>query len=156
MTDLTQAKFTRTSSAERIFLIGLVIWILAQLIRLIAIPLIISVSEGLDALGWMYPAVLDVVAAVLAVPLAFAVWKWRGFTVWTLTVIYLTLSIVDHIGALTNLTLIGEPKAFEELNGGNNPYTAPIVQTALDVLFLYLLLLPKYRRIFFELKEVGD
>ena len=69
MTDLTQAKFTRTSSAERIFLIGLVIWILAQLIRLIAIPLIISVSEGLDALGWMYPAVLDVVAAVLALSL---------------------------------------------------------------------------------------
>ena len=92
MTDLTQAKFTRTSSAERIFLIGLVIWILAQLIRLIAIPLIINVSDGLDALGWMYPAVLDVVAAILAVPLAFAIWKWRGFTVWTLTVIYLTLS----------------------------------------------------------------
>ena len=62
MTDLTQTKFNRTSGAERIFLIGLVIWILAQLIRLIAIPLIISVSEGLDALGWMYPAVLDVVS----------------------------------------------------------------------------------------------
>ena len=75
MADLSQEKFNLTSGTERIFLIGLVIWILAQLIRLIAIPLIISVSEGLDALGWMYPAVLDVVAAVLAVPLAFSVWK---------------------------------------------------------------------------------
>jgi hypothetical protein len=137
----------------KVFLVALSFWISAQLIRFIAIPLIISVNEGIDAPGWMYPAVLDVVAAALAVPLIFAIWRWRGFTVWTLTIVYFTLSIIDHIGALTNLTLIGEPIAFEQFNGGGNPFTAPVVQTALDVAFLGLLLMPKFRGLFFQLSN---
>ena len=76
-----------------------------------------------------------------------------GFTVWTLTIVYFTLSIVDHIGALTNLTLIGEPIAFEEFNGGGNPYTAPVVQTVLDVIFFGLLLMPRFRDLFFRLSK---
>ncbi|MEY8099952.1 hypothetical protein AB9F29_21650, partial [Falsihalocynthiibacter sp. S25ZX9] len=95
----------------KIFLTALVVWILAQLIRFIAIQLITRVANGIDAPSWMYPAILDVVTAILAVPLAIAIWKWRWYTVWTLTIVYFTLSIVDHIGALTNLTLIGEPIA---------------------------------------------
>ena len=153
MAETMKSELGAVKGAEKVFLIGLVIWILAQLIRLIAIPLITSVKDGVDAAGWMYPAVLDVVAAVLAVPLAMAVWKWRGFTVWTLTIVYLTLSIVDHIGALTNLTLIGAPVAFEQFNEGQNPYTAPVIQTLFDIIFFYLLLLPRYRKLFFELKE---
>ncbi len=137
----------------KIFLVGLIVWILAQLIRFIAIPLITSVANGIDAAGWMYPAILDVVAAAFAIPLAIAVWKWRGFTVWTLTIFYFTLSIVDHIGALTNLTLIGEPIAFEQLNGGGNPYTAPVVQTVLDVIVSGSLLLPRFRSLFFQLEN---
>ena len=136
---------------DKIFIVALAIWLLAQLIRLIAIPLITSVADGIDAPGWMYPAILDVVAAVLAVPLVFALWKWRGFTVWTLTIVYLTLSIVDHIGALTNLTMIGEPLAFEQFSGGGNPYVAPVIQTAFDVLFFGLMLMPRFRDIFFKL-----
>ena len=68
----------------------------------------------------MYPAILDVVTAVLSIPLAIAILKWQVFTVWTLIITYLTLSITDHIGALTNLALIGEPIAFEQFNGGGN------------------------------------
>ncbi len=137
----------------KIFLFGLIVWILAQLIRLIAIPLITSVANGIDPAGWMYPAILDVVTAIFAIPLAFAVWKWRGFTVWTLTIVYFTLSIVDHIGALLNLTLIGEPIAFEQFTGVGNPYTAPVVQTVLDVIFFGLLLMPRFRDLFFRLEE---
>lgn len=137
---------------DKIFVVGLIIWILAQLIRFIAIPLITSVANGVDALGWMYPAVLDVVTAVFAIPLAIAVWKLRGFSVWALTIVYFTLSIVDHIGALTNLSLIGEPIAFEQFNGGGNPYTAPVVQTVLDVIFFGLLFVPRFRNLFFQLE----
>jgi hypothetical protein len=139
-------------SAEKVFIAGLIVWILAQLIRFIAIPLITSVSNGLDAAGWMYPAVLDVVTAVFAIPLAVAIWKGRGFTVWALTLVYFTLSIVDHIGALTNLTIIGAPVAFAEMNQGANPYTAPIIQTLLDVVFFCLLFVPKFRNLFFKLR----
>ena len=99
----------------------------------------------------MYPAILDVVAATLAVPLVIAVWKWRGLTVWTLTIVYFTLSIVDHVGALTNLTLIGEPIAFEQFNGGGNPYAAPVVQTVFDVIFFGLLLQARFRDLFFRM-----
>ena len=137
--------------SQKIFLAGLIIWILAQIIRFIAIPLIISVSNGVDAPGWMYPAILDVVTAVLSIPLAIAILKWQIFTVWNLIITYLTLSITDHIGALTNLALIGEPIAFEQFNGGGNPFVAPVVQTVLDVLFFGLLLLPRFRGIFFRL-----
>ena len=61
------------------------------------------------------------------------------------------MSITDHIGALTNLYIIGEPIAFLEMNGGRNPYTAPIIQTILDIVFFVLLLIPKYRNLFFKI-----
>lgn len=141
------------SRVGKIFIVGLIIWILAQLIRFIAIPLITSVANGVDAPGWMYPAVLDVVTAVFAIPLAILVWKLRGFTTWSLTVIYFTLSITDHIGALTNLSLIGEPLAFEQFNGGGNPFVAPVVQTILDIVFLAMLLMPRFQRVFFSLAD---
>lgn len=147
---------TDLSRSGKIFLAALAVWILAQLIRFIAIPLITSVANGIDVPGWMYPAILDVVTAILAVPLVIAIWKWRGFTVWTLTIAYFTLSIVDHIGALTNLTLIGEPIAFEQFNGGGNPYAAPIVQTVLDAAFFGLLLLPRFRGLFFHVSKISS
>jgi hypothetical protein len=150
---VTTNSTTDLGRSDKIFLVALAVWILAQLIRFIAIPLIASVANGIDAPGWMYPAILDVVAAALAVPLVLAIWKWRGFTVWALTIVYFTLSIVDHVGALTNLTLIGEPIAFEQFNGGGNPYTAPVVQTLLDVIFFGLLFMPRYQDLFFRLAK---
>jgi hypothetical protein len=33
---------------------------------------------------------------------------------------------------MTNLTLIGEPLAFEQINEGGNPDVAPVVQMAFD------------------------
>lgn len=155
MTAATKSGLSDARGVEKAFLIGLNLWILAQLIRFIAIPLIQSVNDGVDAPGWMYPAVLDVVTAVLAIPLVLAIWFRRGFAVWTLTIAYLTLSIVDHIGALTNMSLIGPPIAFEAFNEGGNPFTAPVVQTVLDVVFFVLLLMPRWRRLFFELKDEG-
>ncbi|WP_412562215.1 hypothetical protein [Thalassobius sp. MITS945101] len=149
---MTNEAPTTLNKAQLIFLFGLIIWILAQLIRFIAIPLITSAANGIDAPGWMYPAILDVVTAVFAIPLAFAVWKWRNFTSWTLTFTYLTLSITDHIGALTNLSLIGEPIAFERFTNGGNPFTAPVIQTTLDVLFFVMLMLPGFRSIFFKVQ----
>ena len=154
MRNLNKAKYSQLSVYEKVFLISLVVWIFSQIIRFIALPLVLSVNQGLDAAGWMYPALLDIAAAILAIPLSLAILKMRGFTVWTLTIVYLTLSIIDHVGAFANLILIGEPNAFKQFNDGNNPFIAPIIQTAFDILFFYLLLLPKFRSIFFDLKVV--
>ena len=72
---------THLSRSGKIFLAAFVFWILAQLIRFIAIPLITSVATGIDAAGEMYPAILDVITAIFAIPLAIAILKGRGFTV---------------------------------------------------------------------------
>lgn len=154
MDSTEQGRSRRIRGAGRLFLIALTVWILLQMVRFIAVPLIQSIVAGNDAPGWMYPAMLDVLTAVVAPFLAVALWRWRGLAVWTFTVAYLTVSIVDHGGAFVSLSLIGEPAAFEALNpSGSSPWVAPIIQTALDLVFLYLVLLPRNRRRFFELAE---
>ena len=62
------------------------------------------------------------------------------------------ITIFDYVCAFAYLIFIAEPSAFKHLNDGNNPFIAPIIQTAFDILFFYLLLLPKFRSIFFDLK----
>ena len=64
------------------------------------------------------------------------------------------ITIFDHVCAFANLILIAEPNAFKQFNDGNNPFIAPIIQTAFDILFLYLFLLLKFRLIFFDLSLV--
>ena len=64
------------------------------------------------------------------------------------------ITIFDHVCAFANLILIAEPNAFKQFNDGNNPFITPIIQTAFDILFFYLLLLPKFRSIFFDLKVI--
>ena len=124
---------------------------LLQLPRLVAVPLITSVLDDIDSPAWMYPAILDVVTAVLAPFLAVALWKWRGLAVWTLTVAYLTMSIVDHGGAFVNLALVGEAIAFEDMTPAGTPAVAPAIQTVFDIVFLVLVTLPRNRRHFFTL-----
>ena len=62
------------------------------------------------------------------------------------------ITIFGYVCAFAYLIFIAEPSAFKHLNDGNNPFIAPIIQTAFDILFFYLLLLPKFRSIFFDLK----
>ena len=64
------------------------------------------------------------------------------------------ITIFDHVCAFANLILIAEPNTFKQFNDGNNPFIAPIIQAAFDILFFYLLLLPKFRSIFFDLKVI--
>ena len=64
------------------------------------------------------------------------------------------ITIFDYVCAFANLIFIAELNALKHLNDGNNPFIAPIIQTPFDISFLYLLLLPKFRSIFFDLKVV--
>lgn len=64
------------------------------------------------------------------------------------------ITVIDYVGEFANLIFIAELNAFKHLNDGNNPFIAPIIQTAFDILFFYLLLLPKFRSIFFVLKVI--
>jgi len=142
-------KFRDYKINEKIFFIGLIIWIFLQLSRLIAIVLINDINDGVESKAWMYPAYLDIFAAVFALPLIGAIIKWRRVLTWMSVVVYLAISIVDHMGNFVTTTIVGPPSIVEE---GMNPYLIPGIQTVIDLIFMFLLLLPKYRRLFFEVE----
>ena len=138
-------------SGGRKLMIGLTVWVLLQVSRLVAVLLIASVANGEDAPAWMYPAILDVVSAVAAPFLAIALWKWRGLAVWTLTVVYLTVSIVDHSGFFTTFAQVGAPVAFADMGPSSGTEVVPAIQTAIDALFLFLVV--RRKDLFFKLAQ---
>lgn len=135
--------------SERIFFITLIIWVVLQLSRAIAIPLINEIKAGAESNAWLFPAYLDLFAVVFALPLVWAIIKKRGLITWACALMYLTISIVDHAGNLVTTTFVGPPSIAE----GMNPYTIPAIQTLLDILFLILLFIPNFRRMFFHIEN---
>ena len=146
----SKIKFNNFTKGEKVFFIGLIIWILLQMSRFIAKVLIDDIHAGGESLAWLYPAYLDMFAAFLAIPLIAAIIFRRGLFTWTMVVIYLAISIVDHCGNFTTTTFVGAPSIVEE---GSNPYIIPVIQTVIDVLFLVLLFVPNYRKLFFKIDD---
>lgn len=146
---MVDRKFRSLQGGDKIFLIALIIWIALQISRLIALTLIDSIDAGVDSVAWLYPAYLDLFAAYLALPVMWAIWKYRGLLTWTVTIMYLVISIVDHGGNFVTTTFVAPPSIAE----GMNPYLVPVIQTALDILFVVLLLIPRFRRLFVRIEE---
>lgn len=146
---MVDRKFRSLQGGDKIFLIALIIWIALQISRLIALTLIDSINAGVDSVAWLYPAYLDLFAAYLALPVMWAIWKYRGLLTWTATIMYLVISIVDHGGNFVTTTFVAPPSIAE----GMNPYLVPVIQTALDILFVVLLLIPRFRRLFVRIEE---
>lgn len=117
----------------------LVIWCLLQLPRLIAIPLIRDVASGRDDSAWMYPAILDVVVAVAAIPVAWLLWKRRGLLPFVAGVVFLVTSIIDHGDAVTAAFLSPTPHVFGGPNGSASGRVVPALQAVGDLVALWLL-----------------
>ncbi|MEL6675636.1 MAG: hypothetical protein AAFR61_25735 [Bacteroidota bacterium] len=113
-----------------------------------AFSLINDIDAGSESAAWLYPAYLDIFAAVFALPLIVALLRWRGLNTWTATMVYLAISIADHVGNFVTTGAVGPPSIVDE---GMNPYLAPAMMTVFDTLFLILLLVPGYRQLFFNL-----
>lgn len=143
-------KYCDLTKGEKVFFIGLIFWVLLQISRFIAFKLIDDINTGVESAAWLYPAYLDVFAAALALPLIGAILKFRGLFTWTCTIVYLAISIVDHCGNFTTTHFVGAPSIVEE---GMNPILIPAIQTTIDVIFLALLLMPKYFGLFFKLED---
>ena len=120
-----------------------------QISRAIALVLIDDINAGESSEAWRYPAYLDLFAVVLAPPLIWAIWARRGLHTWVLTIVYWVISIVDHVGNFVTTTFVGPPSIAQ----GMNPYLVPVIQTVLDVVFLVLLFVPKFRDLFFRVKH---
>jgi hypothetical protein len=63
---------TAADERPRLIIIGLIVWIILQVPRLIAIPLIQGVLDDTESDAWMFPAILDIAVAVAAPFLAVA------------------------------------------------------------------------------------
>jgi len=146
---MTNVQFSTLKGTEKAFIVALIIWILLQISRFIAIPLINEINAGTESKAWLYPAYLDLFAAVFALPLIWGILKRRGFLTWACVVVYLAISIVDHVGNFVTTTFVGPPSIAE----GMNPYLVPVIQTALDILFFVLLFVPKWRNLFFRMEN---
>ena len=149
------AEINQRPAAEKWFFYGLLFWIFTQLSRIVAIPLLQAIIDGTDPDAWFYPAVLDLVAVVFALPLMAAlIWR-RGLLSWLFAIIYLTVSIVDHLGNLVTTALVGPPPTLAEMSS-LPAEVVPTFQTIFDLLFLVLLIVPRFRKLFFLLDGETD
>lgn len=149
MSNSTETNVGAAHRAQTMFLWGLVVWILLQMSRFIAFALIDEINAGSESAAWMFPAYLDLFAAFLALPLIIAIWIRPGLFTWSLVLVYLSVSVIDHIGNFVTTDLVGPPSIVPE---GSHPILFPLIMILVDAVFLVLLFIPKYRRAFFYLK----
>jgi hypothetical protein len=135
---VTVAAPTRVSRPSGV-LIFLTVWCLLQLPRLIALPLIRDVLAGTESDAWMYPAVLDIVVAVAAIPVGWLLWARRGLFPFVAGILFFVVSIVDHGDAVTAGLLAPTPQIFGGPNGVGSAAIVPAIQSVLDGVALWLL-----------------
>lgn len=126
-----------TKSQKYIF-IFLTIWIILQISRLIAIPIVQDVLQGTDESAWMYPAILDIVVAILSPVAIYFLWKKRNVETWAFLLIFFVISIIDHGNAITASSLARIPQTFVKM-GAKEAGSAPAIQAIIDVLCIYFL-----------------
>lgn len=91
----------RTDRRARWLIIAIAVLALVQTIRVFAFQLAQDVMAGTAPLEWLYPAYLDIVVGATAPFVAFGIWRRTGLAVWTAAIIWFTVSIIDHLDALT-------------------------------------------------------
>ena len=137
---MNQAASNPTTADQRPrLIIGLIAWVVLQMPRLIAIPLIQGVLDDTESDAWMFPAILDIVVAAAAPFMAVALWRARGLWVWVTAQLFFAVSIIDHLDAITAGLLTPAPQVF---GGGSGPSPAvvPGLQLLIDAVALSLLL----------------
>lgn len=135
---------------SRRVVIAVVVWAVLQVPRYIAIPIIQNIFSGdTDHPAWLIPALGDIVIATLSFVVIYAFWKKQGFWVWAFTLLWLALSIYDHLSTVTAIFTTPSPQIF---GGGTSPnlanVSAPGSQTVIDALFFVYLAREKVRLMF--------
>ena len=85
----------------RLAIIAIAVLALIQVIRVMAFQLAQDVLAGRESIAWLYPAYVDMFIGITAPFVAFAIWRRTGLAVWTTAIVWLTISIVDHLDAVT-------------------------------------------------------
>ena len=85
---------------------------LFQTIRLSAFQLVQDILANREAAAWLFPAFVDIFVGVSAPFVAYALWRKRGLAVWVTAVVWFTISISDHLDALTTALTSTIPQSF--------------------------------------------
>lgn len=136
---------TQARTKSRVMVIVVVGWALLQIPRYIAIPILQNIfSGGTDPAAWLLPALGDIVIATLSPVVIYAVWREQGLWVWAFTLLWLFLSIYDHMSTVVAAATTPPPQFFIQSFGAGTTQslsnaTAPTFQAVIDaVLFIYL------------------
>ena len=87
---------------------------LVQTIRVSAVGLTQDVLANREAAAWLFPSLVDVFVGVTAPFVAYALWKRRGLGVWVTAIVWFTISITDHLDALTAAAASTIPSMFPQ------------------------------------------
>src|SRR5712691_6275627 len=89
------------AKSTRVAIILLGALALFQIVRTFAFSLIQDVLVGKTPDAWLFPAGVDVFIGVAALFVAIALWTRKGLAVWTIAIVFLCISISDHLDAMT-------------------------------------------------------
>lgn len=90
------------------------VYALLQTIRVTAFQLAQDVLANREAAAWLFPAFVDIFVGVTALFVAYALWKRRGLGVWVTAIVWFTISISDHLDALTTALTSTIPSMFPQ------------------------------------------
>lgn len=145
MLDEHRSSGTNGREKSRVMVILVVVWAFLQIPRYIAIPILQNIfSGGGDPAAWLLPALGDIVIATLSPVVMYIVWRKQGLWVWAFTLIWLFLSIYDHMSTVVASATTPSPQFFIQSFGVDTTpslanATMPIAQAVIDaVLFIYL------------------
>ncbi|MDD8019186.1 MAG: hypothetical protein PHP42_12505 [Bacteroidota bacterium] len=145
-------KLDKTSMVVFIFL---TVWGAIQILRFIAIPLIIDILNKKENESWMFPAILDTIVALGSFFFLYVLWLKRNFATWLYSFLYLFISIVDHIDGAVAGALSTTPQLF---GGPQRDHFGLIlsllIPAVIDVVALFLLNWKKIREKFFEISAL--
>ncbi len=105
-----------TGSIRRAQIVRALVSLLAllQIIRVTAFQLAQDVLANREAAAWLFPAFVDIFVGVTAPFVAYAIWKGRGLWVWVTAIVWFTISISDHLDALTAAFISTIPSMFPQ------------------------------------------
>jgi hypothetical protein len=97
----TEINATKSEKSPKVAIILLGSLALFQIIRISAFSMIKDVLAGITPEAWLFPAMTDVFIGVAALFVAITLWKGRGLAVWTSAIVFFSISISDHLDAIT-------------------------------------------------------
>lgn len=87
-------------------------WAVLQLARILSFPTIQGVTAGSAAVEWLYPSIIDVAIGLSAPLIAFFIWRKDGAWTRLITLIWFSVSLLEHVETIGLNMVSINPHAF--------------------------------------------